>query len=221
MEFKVNYHKIELNCRQENNLLMAEGLVDGEHKLLRFIPGSMVSLKFQSRSVIGQLVRFSKNNILISFEGKEKRVPYQDFIIQNSHVQVLIRLEKDGVGPYRQLNPSPALCAWVENERNLHTKMKQEEDRQTKPVPEEDPLLSQYILMGSLCQFAFRNYAQLFQWFSIQDITFLTKEGFKVAYKQKGLDYYDSFFSYHQAAYALTKDQFTKVQEVQKDEFFL
>lgn len=216
MRFDINTYLTELRCELVDQELIVEGFVFKCFKQLKFTPSTIVSTKFRQKEVKGTLIRFTKTKAIISWNGIEKRDDLKDFVMNNRTTECCFRIEKDGFGPYRSPNPTPELIQWRKYQK---LKMDQQRDNDlkiTQPSPSEDFGLSLYNNLPFYTNFAFKDYDQLFNWFSLEDIQFLIKQGFSIVSKQKGLDYYESFGSSAQIAYCRNEEDYRNIMRSER-----
>lgn len=182
------------------------------HLSFRFIPGLEVETKFRTKKVKATIVRFTKKNVVLLYNGKEKSDDLQSFVKNNSYTEIVFRIEKNGIGPYQTKEGSKDFLEWKKTQRDKGLVNREQGIKHIQPCPEFDLHLQDYPMIGSYCKFAFQTYDQMFNWFSLADLSLLAKEGFRIVTKQKGLDYYHSFYSSHQIALAETEEEYKKVE---------
>lgn len=203
MQFIAKGYFFDFNYSLVNQQLTVEGFCHNKYCFFKFSPGNSVVFKKYYQSYTATVIKFTEKFAYLSCGGKEKRVPLQTFIDENKFTEIVFRVEKEGFGPYRSPEPSQTLLAWREQMREL---FKVQEDR--LPCPQQDSGLSNYSLLPYSCKFAFKSYEQLFNWFTLEDMRFLAREGFKIEVKQKGRDYFDSFSGRAQVAYSETEESY-------------
>lgn len=198
-------------CEFDGNQIVCEGYSWGQYKLLRFPVGCTVHVKFGHQRVKAKIKSYTKTKCVLDIDGtREKRISFSDLIQQNHSTEICIRIEKNGVGPYRcKETVSEEFLAWKKEASRLF--YEDQDSRNKRPAPEEDSTLSQYYNVGSLSSFGFKSYEQMFEWFPLSEISFLITHGFSVVVKQKGLDYFESLSSYRQMAIVKDEESYNSI----------
>lgn len=209
---KIDGYHYQIEYSLKDNTIFVEGVVMKEYKKLQFSSGTRVSSKFNQKNMEGVIVKITSTKVHLQLDnGKTKSVSHEELVQQNVYTSTILRLENsEGFGPYQSKNPSIALLNW-RKEKNEQYKKELEEGRTSHPAPMADSYLSEYYDLTPKATFGFNDYAQLNNWFSKEDLALLEAEGFSVIYKQKGRDFYESFYSSHQIAMLKTQEDYEAV----------
>lgn len=225
MEFKVEGYQYSLNCLFENNQITAHGQVWREEPpvSLKFPIGAMVEIEFNRKKVKAPIYKFTKNNQVIVkvSETQTKKIDLYTLVSKNRFTEICYRIENEnGEGPYRSNNPSANLLKWREAKRNQYEQERINGLGTLHPTIELDMHLHKYPLVTQHGLFGFKTLEQMNKWFTQNDLSLLESEGFKVVIKQKGLDYYNSFFSYTQMVIVKNEEDYNKIISSEQSFFY-
>lgn len=226
MEFKVEGYQYNLECVFQNNQVIAKGHIWREQQptSLRFPIGAVVEVEFNRKKIKAKIEKFTKNNQVVVEVSptQKKKVDLQTFISQNRFTEICYRIENEkGEGPYRSENPSPGLQAWKDIKRNQYEQERNYDQNHLHPAIDFDLHLKRYPMITAYNGlFGFRNLEQLNKWFMPEDLQLLESEGFKVVIKQKGLDYFNSFYSSTQMVIVKSEEDYNKILNAERSFYY-
>ena len=214
MELVTGYN-YQLNYKIENQLILVNGLIENKPTILKFTTGSKIELEFRQKRTVGEILKINhktkKVQVKIS-ETQTKKIDIPTLISKNRFTEVCFRLENNKQeGPYRSSNPSESLLKWREAKRKQYEQERNYGYSHLHPTSENDLHLRSYPLINLYGQFGFKSLEQLYNWFTVEDIEYLRKEGFNIIIKQKGLDYFDSFYSSTQMVIVKNEEDYNKI----------
>lgn len=183
--------------------LTLEGVGWDKYFFLKFEAGFPAKAKIYYKTYTGVIKKITKKYVYITIDGKDRKHSLADFALLNYHTRTFIRIEKNGIGPYqtKKENLSEAMLQWREKQSNLFQRRREEGISHVQPSP--DISFSEYNTQAVChnCLFAFEDHKQLFEWFSLEEVSFLVKEGYEITVKQEGVDFEDYIYSRDQIAY--------------------
>lgn len=225
MEFKVEGYQYNLSCQFKDNQILAEGPVwcsQSSEVSLRFPVGAVVEVEFNRKKTKAKIEKFTKNNqvVLSISETQKKKVDIQTLVSDNRFTEICYRIEnKEGEGPYQSKTTTPRLMEWRSSKRNQYEAERNYGMSHLHPTAENDPHLKDYVL-ASTGLFGFNSLDQMKKWFTPEDLQLLADEGFSIAVKQKGLDYFGSFYSSKQMVIALTEEDYNKIMSSYRTSYY-
>lgn len=213
MEKTINCLYIKLKYNVNYSCIVAQGTVNGDYKLLKFSVGNNCTIKFRTKKIPATILAITPKYVLVSVNDTTKRVSHEDFIYQNAYIETIIRIEKNGSGPYTAEDVSESFKEWrKEHNKEIRNEFL-EKGYSSRPAPSIDSYLKKYLGVSGRMHFAFSNHNQLFSWFSLEEVQAMIKEGFEIVVYQKGRDYFDSFYSNKQIGFAKTREAFDLIEK--------
>jgi hypothetical protein len=122
------------------------------------------------------------------------KVSIENFISDNYTAQTLIRLEFNGKGLY---SASKELPLEIKTMLEQHKEESRNGERHNQPVPKCSNILE----MIEFWKFAFNSYEQLFNWFTLSEISLMMKHNVKIVNLQEFVDFEKTLYSSEQVAY--------------------
>lgn len=212
MNFTYTHYYGSFECSFNGTSLTAEGVLHKEYKKFTFEVGNACRLKFKHKRAEGIIQSFTKKFVVIAVEDSIKKVTFEDFISDNIWLNTCIRLEKNGVGPYQCKEVSEEFKAWREKICKAHTERRDNGERgEHQPTPDQDSHLEDYAHHIRKMTFGFKDYNQMFNWFSLEEVQFMVKEGFEIKHCQEGRDFAETIGAYHQVAMIKTKEAYQEI----------
>lgn len=211
--FDVIDYRTKIKCHfSQKNFLFCEGeYIDFEmntqYIYLRFFPNKdqFCYTRHRGERVQAKIISFTNNKIIVSYKGKKKFDNLVDFVHNNKDLETCVRIERNGVGPYNSAYISSDFNNWREKQRQ----------KENQPLPSNDHGLRRFSGVTEYCVFAFKDFKQMFNWFNLSDVLFLLKNEFNIVYKQKGLEYFESFHGKSQVAIVVDETLYDKILEKQ------
>lgn len=211
--FTFSSYNAKLSCTKDFSGLTCEGIVFGEWKRLRFVEGAQVKVKFINKTLSATIIRFTEKNVYLAYgENKIKKVSYFDLVNANYTIETCIRLEKEGFGPYTYKGKiSQEFDNWRVRLSEAMYIRREYNMPEHQPSPAVDFYLRDYQHEISNFIFAFKDFKQLFNWFTLSDVQLMLREGFEIKVYQQGIDYAESVYSDKQLALIKDKEAVSKV----------
>lgn len=226
MQFKVEGYQYNLKCQFQNNQVIAVGHIWREQQptSLRFPVGAVVEVEFNRKKIQAKIQKFTKTNqVVVEISPTQKKqVALETLISQNRFTEICYRIENEkGEGPYQSKNPSEGLLAWRDVKRNQYEQERNYDQGHLHPSIDFDLHLKHYPMITTFNGlFGFRNLEQLNKWFMPEDLALLESEGFKVVIKQKGLDYFGSFYSSTQMVIVKEEEDYNKILKTERSFYY-
>lgn len=216
MEFKVEGYLYNLECFFKENQVIAQGHIWQEKKptQLRFPVGAIIDIKFKQKIVQAKIEKFTKNNQVVVEVSptQKKKIDLQTLVSQNRFTEICYRIENDkGEGPYRHDNKSEKMKQWNKAKSFQYSQEREYGYSHLHPTNENDLHLRDYPLVNQYGRFGFNSLEQLNTWFTPEDLALLKSEGFNIVVKQKGLDYFKSFYSSTQMVIVDSEENYNKI----------
>lgn len=201
-----------INARVEKGYLLIEGVVNNEYKKLRYYNNIIVNNHL--------ITEITENNVSTCKNGTMFVSCINTFILNNVNTECLIRVERNGLGPYRQKEKTKKFEDWLNSCQINRNKELYHSLPISQPTPYEDSLISKNMDYPHLIKFAFSSHCEMFSWFPLKEIQFLLSEGFKIIVLQQGIDYFKSYKGDSQVCYVETESNFIELERRKASIFF-